>query len=169
MAEITLHGTKIETNGELPKVGATAPNFTLVNTKLEDVSLDSFPDKKKLISIIPSIDTPVCEKSTHAFCAAAKDRPHDMFFIVSADLPFAFSRFFMEQAAVEHLVALSTMRSDDFARDYGVLITTGALAGICARAVLVLDAENSVLHSQLVPEVGNEPDYEAALRELDSH
>lgn len=168
MAEISLHGTPIQTCGDLPKVDSAAPDFSLVNTKLEDVSLDAFPDKKKLLNIIPSIDTPVCEKSTKAFSDAAKERPQDLFLIVSADLPFAYSRFFMDEGAMDNVVSLSMMRSDQFARDYGILITTGPLAGICARAVVVLDTENKIVHTELVSEIGSEPDYDAALRGLDA-
>ena len=167
MAEITLHGTQINTVGDLPKMDAPAPDFELVDTELEDVSLGAYPDKKKLISIIPSIDTPVCATSTAKFIDAAKERTADMFLIVSADLPFAHSRF-CQDASADNIKLLSTMRSRRFAKDYGVLITNGALSGLCARAVMVLDADNKVVHAELVSEIGNEPDYDAALRALDS-
>lgn len=167
MAEITLHGTAIQTCGDLPQKGSTAPEGgTLISTDLKEMSLASFAEKTKLIYTIPSIDTPVCEDSSAKFCEHAAERPHAAFLFVSADLPFAHSRFFGEKA--ENVHPLSLMRSKQFSEDYGVLITTGSLAGLCARAVIVLNAGNEVLYTELVPEIGNAPDYDPALRALDS-
>ncbi len=161
MAKITLKGTPCTTSGDLPKVGAKAPDFKLVNGSLADVGLADFKGKKKIINIVPSLDTPVCAVSTRRFDEyAAKDRG-TVVLVVSSDLPFAQARFCSAEAT--HVVPLSMMRDRHFARDYGVLIQDGPLAGITARAVVVLDAEDKILHAELVPEIGQEPDYAAAI------
>ncbi len=165
MANITLHGNEIHTNGELPETGSTAPDFNLVTAKLEDVSLETYSGKKKLLNIVPSLDTPTCALSTKKFNDAAADNPDLVILIISADLPFAMSRFCAAEG-VENVISLSMMRSRNFAKDYGVLIEDGPLAGITARAVLVLDENNQIIHSQLVSEIADEPDYEAALASL---
>ena len=165
MAQITLRGNQIHTNGELPAVGGQAPDFELVNKDLENVSLASWSGKKKLLNIVPSLDTPVCAASTKKFNAAAKDHPNAVFLIVAADLPFAMSRFCTAEGT-EQVLPLSMMRSRKFAKDYGVLIEDGPLAGITARAIVVLDESNQILHAQLVPEIAEEPDYDAALAAL---
>lgn len=165
MAKITLQGNEINTNGNLPEIGSAAPDFTLVNTDLENVSLSTFPGKKKILSIVPSLDTPVCATSTKKFNDFAQEHEDTVFLIIAADLPFAMSRFCGAET-LEQVKPLSIMRSDDFSKDYGVFIKDGPLAGITARAVVVLDQENSVIHTELVSEIAQEPDYEAALRAL---
>lgn len=165
MAKITLQGNEIHTNGNLPEIGAAAPDFVLVNKDLENVSLASFPGKKKLLSIVPSLDTPVCATSTKKFNEFAKQHEDTVILVIAADLPFAMSRFCGAEG-VENVIPLSIMRSDAFSRDYGVLIEDGPLAGITARALLVLDQDNSVIHSELVSEIAHEPDYDAALQAL---
>jgi thiol peroxidase len=165
MATITLHGNACNTNGDLPGIGSTAPDFTLVDTKLNDVHLADYTGKKKLLNIVPSLDTPTCAISTKKFNEHAADRDDVVVLIVSADLPFASGRF-CGMEGLDNVVPLSLMRGKGFARDYGVLITDGPLAGITARAVVVLDADNRVLYTQLVPEIGDEPDYNAALAAL---
>ena len=161
MAKITLKGTPCTTSGDLPKVGAKAPDFKLVNGSLADVGLADFKGKKKIINIVPSLDTPVCAVSTRRFDEyAAKDR-NTVVLVVSSDLPFAQTRFCSAEAT--HVVPLSMMRDRHFARDYGVLIQDGPLAGITARAVVVLDADDKILHTELVSEIGQEPDYAAAI------
>ncbi len=165
MATITLKGTPIHTNGNLPAIGSQAPDFVLVDAALKDVTLASYAGRKKLLNIVPSLDTPVCAMSTRRFSAAVKDHPEAVFLMVSADLPFAMSRF-CKAEGTENVITLSLMRSRDFARDYGVLIEDGPLAGITARAVVVLDAADKVIYTQLVPEIGQEPDYELALSAL---
>jgi thiol peroxidase len=165
MATVTLHGDPIHTNGDLPAVGAGAPDFNLVNKDLADVSLKDFAGKKKLISIVPSLDTPVCATSTKKFDELVSGRDDVVVLIVSADLPFAAARFCTAEG-VEGVHTLSMMRSRNFAKDYGVLIEDGPLAGITARAIVVLDAHGRVTYTQLVPEIGEEPDYEAALKAL---
>ncbi len=165
MAKITLQGNEIHTNGNLPEVGSAAPDFVLVNKDLENVSLSSFPGKKKLISIVPSLDTPVCALSTKKFNDLAKEHEDIVILVVAADLPFAMSRFCGAEG-VENVIPLSIMRSKEFSSDYGVLIEDGPLAGITARALMVLDQDNSVVHTELVSEIADEPDYEAAIQAL---
>lgn len=165
MATITLHGNEIHTNGELPKVGAAAPDFTLTDKNLADVGLNEFEGRRKLLNIFPSVDTPVCALSTRRFNEYAKDHADTVMLMISADLPFAQSRFCGAEG-LENVLALSTMRNQEFARDYGVLIEDGPLAGLTARAVVVLDENNTVVHTQLVTEIGDEPDYEAAIKAL---
>jgi len=165
MAKITLQGNAINTNGELPKVGDNAPEFSLVNSELGDVSLATYAGKKKLLSIVPSLDTPVCATSTKKFNDSAKEKSNAVFLMIAADLPFAMSRFCAAEGA-ENVITLSMMRSRKFAKDYGVLIEDGPLAGITARAVVVIDENDKVMHSELVPEIAQEPDYEAALAAL---
>ena len=162
MAVLTLQGNKINTNGELPKVGSNAPDFMLVNSEMEDVSLTNYQGKKKLLSIVPSLDTPVCATSTKKFDKLAKEKLDTVFITISADLPFAASRF-CKTESVSNVITLSMMRSRNFAKDYGVLITDGPLAGITARAIIVLNETNEVIYSELVSEIADEPDYDAAL------
>ncbi len=153
MAIITLQGNEIHTNGDLPAIGSKAPGFQLVDKDLNNIDLDEYVGKKKLINIVPSLDTPVCAISTKKFADFA------------ADLPFAMSRFCTSEN-VENVITLSMMHNQNFANDYGVLIQDGPLAGITARAVVVLDADNDVIYTQLVGEISDEPDYDAALKAL---
>ena len=165
MAKITLRGNPIHTNGELPKTGSKAPDFKLTTKDLKDVSLADFKGKKKLLNIVPSLDTPTCALSTRKFNEHAKTHKDAVILIVSADLPFAQGRF----CGIEHLenvTPLALMRDKKFAQDYGVLIQDGPLAGVTARAVVVLDANDKVVHTELVPEIAQEPDYEKALKAL---
>jgi len=165
MATVTLHGNPIHTSGDLPAVGSQAPDFKLVNKDLADLSLAHFAGKKKLLNIVPSLDTSVCAISTKKFNDLARGRSDVAVLIISADLPFASGRFCSTEG-LENVVTLSMMRSRNFGKDYGVLITDGPLAGITARAVVVLDQGNKVIYTQLVPEIGQEPDYQAALAVL---
>ncbi|MEW6133022.1 MAG: thiol peroxidase [Pseudomonadota bacterium] len=163
MATVTLAGNPIEVAGNFPKVGDTAPDFKLVNKDLADVSLADFKGKKKILNIVPSLDTPVCAKSTKVFNDAAVG--NTVVLIISADLPFAQSRFCGAEGT-GNVVTLSTMRGAEFKRNYGVDIVSGPLAGVTARAVVVLDENDKVLHAELVPEIKQEPDYDAALAAL---
>jgi thiol peroxidase len=165
MAKISLRGKETNTSGEFPKIGDDAPDFTLVNATLADMSLASYKDKKKLLNIVPSLDTEVCAISTKKFNDAAKEKPGAVFIMISADLPFAMSRF-CKTEETNNVVTLSMMRSRKFAKDYGVLIEDGPLAGITARAVVVIDENNKVIHSELVSDITHEPNYEAALAAL---
>jgi thiol peroxidase len=164
MATITLNGTEIHTSGELPAVGSAAPDFVLVDKDLNDVSLSSFSGKRALLNIVPSLDTPVCATSTKKFNDAA-EADDAVMLVISADLPFAMGRFCGVEG-IKNVMALSMMRSRNFAKDYGVLITDGPLAGITARAVVVLDESGIVTHTELVPEIAQEPDYDKALQAL---
>jgi thiol peroxidase len=165
MATVTLRGNPIHTIGELPATGASAPDFKLVDGDLKDVTLASYAGKKKVLNIVPSLDTPTCATSTRKFNEKAGQLANTVVLVVSADLPFAQKRFCTTEG-LKNVVPLSLMRSKDFAKSYGVLITDGPLAGITARAVVVLDEGDKVIHRQLVPEIGQEPDYDAALKTL---
>lgn len=165
MASITLQGNPINTHGDLPAIGASAPAFSLVDGELNDVGLDKFAGKKKLLNIVPSLDTDVCATSTRKFNADAGERDDTVVLVVSADLPFASGRFCTTEG-LKNVVPLSMMRDRNFAKDYGVLITDGPLAGITARAIVVLDENNQVRYTELVPEITQEPDYAAALAAL---
>ena len=165
MATITLRGKEIHTVGELPRVGSKAPDFTLTDKDLRDVGLSEWTRKKKILSIFPSIDTPVCALSTKKFNEYQRDHEDTVMLMISADLPFAHGRF-CNSERLANVVSLSSMRNRDFAEDYGVLIEDGPLAGLMARAIVVLDENDTVVHSQLVPEIGEEPDYQAALKAL---
>jgi thiol peroxidase len=165
MGTVTLKGNKCHISGELPAVGTAAPDFSLVDAGLADRSLSDYAGKKKLISIVPSLDTPVCALSTKKFNEYASQHSDAVILIVAADLPFAMARFCGAEGA-DNVVPLSMMRSKQFADDYGVMLTDGPLAGVTARAIVVLDENNQVIHNELVGEIGDEPDYEAALAAL---
>jgi thiol peroxidase len=162
MAQVTLKGNPIHTNGELPAIGAKAPDFKLTNGDLKDVSLADFKGQRKVLNIVPSLDTPTCATSTRKFNESASKLPNTVVLVVSADLPFAAKRFCTTEG-LKNVVPLSLMRDKRFAQDYGVLIQDGGLAGLCARAVVVLDEGDKVVYRQLVPEIGQEPDYDKAL------
>jgi thiol peroxidase len=163
MATVTLKGNPVRTSGSLPAVGSQAPDFRLVDGKLNEVTLGSYPGKKKILSIVPSLDTGVCAASTRKFNEKASALANTVVLVISADLPFAQSRFCTAEG-LENVVPLSMMRGREFAKDYGMLIEDGPLAGIAARAVVALDENNRVIHSQLVPEITTEPDYESVLK-----
>ena len=165
MAQVTHKGNPIHTNGELPAVGSRAPDFKLTGADLNDVTLAAYRGKRKILNIVPSLDTPVCAVSTRKFNETAGALPNTVVLVISSDLPFASKRFCATEG-LKNVVPLSLMRDKSFARDYGVLIEDGPLAGICARAVVVLDEDDKVVHRQLVPEIGQEPNYDAALKAL---
>lgn len=165
MAQITLEGNPINTIGELPQVGSQLPDFKLVDKDLNDVSLASFKGKKKLINIVPSLDTGVCAASTRKFDQLAGGRDDVVVLTVSADLPFALGRFCSAEN-IDKVQTLSMMRDRNFGKDYGVLITDGPLAGINSRAVVVADENDKVVHAEQVPEITQEPDYDKAIAAL---
>lgn len=165
MASVTLGGNPITVAGSFLKKGDTAPEFSLTTKDLEDVGLKDFAGKRKVLNIVPSLDTPVCAKSTKIFNEKAGALPNTVVLVISADLPFAAGRFCTAEG-INNVVTLSTVRGRDFRAKYGVDITSGPLAGMTARAVIVLDANNKVLHSELVPEIKQEPNYDAALTAL---
>ena len=165
MATITLKGNEIHTNGDLPKAGDTAPDFRLTAGDLSDVSLSDYAGKRVLLNIVPSLDTPTCATSTRKFNEAASTVENTAILVVAADLPFAMGRFCTTEG-IENVTPLSLMRSRNFAKDYGVLITDGPLAGITARAIVVIETDGKVSYSEMVPEIAQEPDYDAALAAL---
>ena len=165
MATVTLGGNPIHTNGDLPAIGSSAPNFTLVKSDLGEASLTDFAGKKKLLNIVPSLDTGVCALSTKYFNDHAREHPDTVILVISADLPFAAGRF-CNTEKIENVITLSMMRGKEFAEQYGVLIIDGPLAGISARAIVVLDSDNRVIYTELVPEIKQEPNYTAALAAL---
>ena len=165
MAQTALQGNPVNLSGELPAVGSPAPDFKLVDKDLGDKTLADFAGKKVLHNIVPSLDTPVCATSTRKFNESFAGRDDAVCLVVSADLPFAAGRFCSAEG-IDNVHALTMMRSRNFAKDYGVLIEDGPLAGITARAIVVIDAAGQVVYTELVPEIGQEPDYDAALKAL---
>jgi len=162
---VTLGGAPITLFGEFPQVGQTAPAFTLVDKDLKDVSLKDFTGKRKILNIVPSLDTPTCATSTRKFNETANKLDNTVILVISADLPFAMSRFCGAEG-LNNVTTLSLMRGRDFMRNYGVKIADSALSGVTARAVLVLDENDRVLHGELVSEIKQEPNYDAALAVL---
>ena len=165
MSQVTLKGNPVQVDGHLPAAGDKAPAFSLVAKDLSDVSLASLNGKRKVLNIFPSIDTPTCATSVRKFNEKAAALKDTVVLCISADLPFAQKRFCGAEG-LNNVVTLSLMRGHSFAKDYGVLIEDGPLAGLTARAVVVLDAHNKVLHAELVPEIALEPNYDAALKAL---
>lgn len=165
MATVTLRGNPLTVGGRFPQKGEVAPDFTLTGNDMKDVSLKDFAGKKKVISIVPSLDTPVCAKSAKEFNQRAASLPNTVVLVVSADLPFAQKRFCGAEG-IQNVVTLSTVRGRDFHQKYGVDIQDGPLKGLTARGVVVLDENNKVLYSELVPEITQEPNYDAALAAL---
>lgn len=169
MASITLQGDKLETCGNLPKKGDKAPDFKLVNGELAEKSLADYKGAKLVLNIFPSIDTGICAASVRRFNKEAAALSGVKVLCIAADLPFAMGRFCAAEG-IENVETLSafrdTFRTPDFGRDYGVRMTTGPLAGLLSRAVVVLDENGVVLHSEQVPEIKQEPNYEAALAAL---
>ena len=161
---VTLAGNPIEVGGHFPQAGEMVENFTLVGNDLADVSLNDFAGKRKVLNIFPSVDTGVCAQSVRTFNQRASSLDNAVVLCISADLPFAQARFCGAEG-LDNVVNLSTFRSS-FATDYGVALTDSPLRGLTARAVVVLDENDKVLHSELVAEIANEPDYDAALAVL---
>ncbi len=164
MAKITLRGSPVNTSGNLPEIGTQAPDFHLVNGKLADVSLQEFAGKRKILSIVPSLDTPTCALSTRKFNEKASPLENTVVLVISADLPFAQARFCGSEG-IKDVIPLSAFRSN-FANDYGVALVDGPLRGLTARAIVILDPNNRVAYNELVGELSNEPDYERALAAL---
>lgn len=167
MASTKLGGNPVALNGSFPAPGSHALPFSLVDKDLADVPLASFAGKKKLLNIFPSIDTGVCATSVRRFNQEAAALSNTVVLCISADLPFAQARFCGAEG-LDNVISLSTMRGRAFLADYGVEIANGPLAGVSARAVIVLDEQDKVLHAELVPEITQEPDYAAALKALAS-
>ena len=162
---VTLGGNPVQVAGDLPVKGQTAPDFSLVAKDLADVSLAAYAGKRKVLNIFPSIDTPTCAASVRKFNQRASEAANTVVLCISADLPFAQARFCGAEG-LDNVQTLSSFRSATFRKDYGVAIEDGPLGGLAARAVVVLDETNKVLHSQIVTEIADEPDYDAALKAL---
>ena len=162
---VTLRGNPIQVAGDLPCKGDIAKPLSLVGKDLADVTLDNFAGKRKILNIFPSVDTPTCATSVRRFNQSASTLPNTVVLCISSDLPFAQSRFCGAEG-LENVINLSTLRGTEFLDNYGVRIASGPMAGLAARAVVVLDENNRVLHAERVPEIANEPDYVAALAAL---
>ena len=165
MASITFRGTAVTTSGTLPATGSTAPDFSLVATDLSDVTLQSFAGKKKVVNIFPSLDTGVCATSVRQFHMKLGEKSGVVVVNISADLPFAHKRFCTAER-IDGVANLSSFRSPDFGANWGLTMKDGPLKGLLARAVVVLDENNKVLHVEQVPEIAQEPNYDAALAKL---
>src|SRR5918992_2475958 len=165
MANVTLGGNPITVNGSLPKKGDTFADFTLTGKDLKDVGLKDYAGKRKVLNIVPSLDTPVCQTSTRTFNQKGGSLDNTVVLVISADLPFVGGRFCGAEG-LNNVTTLSTFRNRDFHSKVGVDIGDGALKGLTSRAVIVLDENNKVLHSELVPEIKQEPNYDAALNAL---
>jgi thiol peroxidase len=165
MSQVTLGGNPIDVAGTFPTVGQQAPAFSLVGKTLADVKLADFAGKRKVLNIVPSLDTPTCATSTRKFNEAAGKLDNTVVLVISGDLPFAASRFCTTEN-LDNVITLSTFRDPAFKSAYGVDVTSGPLNGLTARAVVVLDEDDKVLHSELVGEIKSEPNYDAALSAL---
>lgn len=165
MAEITLKGNKIHTCGELPAVGSQAPDFVFTKTDLSDVSLEDFAGKRIVLNIFPSIDTSVCAASVRRFNEEANKLENTAVLCASLDLPFAHQRFCGAEG-LENVIPVTELRKRAFGEDYGVRIIDGPLAGLFSRAVVIIDNNGKVIYTEQVPEIAQEPNYEAALKAL---
>lgn len=165
MAKTALGGNEVNTSGNLPEIGSQAPDFTLTKNDLTDVTLAHYSGKKLIMNIFPSIDTGVCSASTRKFNEEASKISDARIVCVAMDLPFAFARF-CEAEGITNLDTLTAFRSADFGKDYGVEITDTAFKGLLARAIVVLDEDGEVVYTELVPEIGQEPNYEQAIASL---
>jgi len=165
MVQVALHGSPCATSGPLPAVGSLLPAFALVKTDLSEITQADIAGQCAVLNIFPSLDTPTCAMGVRAFNAKASQAKGAKVLCISKDLPFAASRFCAAEG-LKDVIPASAFRSDDFGRDFGVALIDGPLQGLLARAVIVVDPAGRVLHSQLAPEISNEPDYGAALGSL---
>ena len=165
MTQITLQGTPIETIGELPAVNTPAPAFTLTRTDLSNASLSDFSGQTVVLNIFVSLDTSTCAASVRRFNTEVSSLDNTVVLCVSSDLPFAHQRF-CEAEGLERVIPLSVFRSPEFGKDYGVKITTGPLTGLLARSIVIIDKDGKVIYTEQVPEIAQDPDFEAALQAL---
>lgn len=165
MATVTLGGNKVNVKGNMPKVGNQAPAFTLVKSDLSDYSLSEAKGKRVVLNIFPSLDTKVCAMSVRKFNELASQMKNTVVLAISKDLPFAHARFCTTEG-IDKVIPLSAFRNCNFGEDYGVAMVDGKLAGLLARAVIVLDENGKVIYEELVPEITHEPNYDAALAVL---
>ena len=165
MSNVTLGGNPIDVAGRFPQAGDAAPAFKLAGADLADVGLDAFAGKRKVLSIVPSLDTPVCAASARKFNTDASALADTVVLVISADLPFAAKRF-CEMEGLANVSHLSTFRHPEFLKQWGVGFAEGPMVGLTVRAVVVLDESDKVIHAEMVPEIGQEPNYDAALKVL---
>ena len=165
MASVALGGNPLHTNGDLPTVGSTAHNFNLVQTDLSNASLDSFSGTRLILNIFPSIDTSTCATSVRQFNQLASNLENTKVLCFSRDLPFAQKRFCGAEG-LDNVLTLSDFNTGDFGKDYGLELIDGPMKGLHARAVVVLDENHKVTHVELVPDIKDEPNYDAALAVL---
>jgi len=165
MANITFKGNPVHTTGDMPAIGTSAPDFTLVKRDLTEAKLSDFRGKNIVLNIFPSLDTGVCAASVRRFNKEAASLDNTVVLGISADLPFAATRFCVAEG-IENVVTLSTFRDESFAKDYGLLMTDGPLKGLLARTVIVLNPSGEVVYTELVSEIANEPDYDAAINSI---
>lgn len=165
MAKLNLKGNPINTIGELPAVGSQAPDFDLVKNDLSDIKLTDFKGKKVVLNIFPSLDTAVCAASVRRFNVEAAKMDNTVVVCVSKDLPFAHTRFCTTEG-ITNVISASEFRSNNFGKSYGVMLIDGPLRGLMARSVVVLDEAGKVIHTELVPDIVQEPDYESAINSL---
>ena len=165
MSNVTFKGQPIRVDGQFPAVGSKGPAFTLVGADLSDVTLSSYAGKRKVLNIFPSVDTSVCATSVRRFNELSSQLDNTVVLGISADLPFAQARFCGAEG-LDKVSNLSLMRGHQFLNDYGVAIASGPLGGLAARAVVVLDEHDKVIHAELVDEIAHEPNYDAALAAL---
>ena len=168
MARVYLQGKACQTNGELPELEQKAPDFSLTTTKLKDKNLSSFSDTYKLIYTVTSLDSMVCTNTTKTLNELAADLEKTEVLIVSADLPFALQKF-GKQNKLKNITTLSMMRNKSFAKNYGVLLVDGPLAGLCTRAVFVLDQDNTLIYKELVEDITHSPDFNSAIEKLNNY
>lgn len=165
MAKILFKGGEVNTNGDLPRVGSVAPNFTLVNTGLADVSLADYKGKNVVLSINPSLDTSVCAATARKFNTTLSQLANTVVLYITKDLPFAHNRFCTTEG-IENVVTLSDYRNPEFATTYGVLVQDGALKGLMARAIVVINPQGVVTYTEMVPEITTEPNYDNVIAAL---
>jgi len=165
MATITLKGNTIHTVGDIPQVATKAPDFSLIAGNLSKVSLADYEGSKLILNIFPSLDTGTCAASVRQFNKAAADLENTKVLCISRDLPFAQARFCGAEG-LDNVITLSDFATGQFGKDYGLEISDGPLAHLHSRVVIVLDEKGFVTHNQQVPEIVDEPDYEAALKAI---
>ena len=163
MAQITLQGNPIETIGQLPALNSQAPGFTLTRTDLSEASLSDFSGQNVVLNIFVSLDTSICAASVRRFNQELSSLDNTVVLCVSADLPFAHQRF-CEAEGLDNVIPASVFRSPEFGKDYGVTITSGPLAGLLCRAVVIIDKDGKIIYTEQVPEIAQDPDFAAALQ-----
>ncbi len=165
MAKVTLGGTPVETIGNLPKVGSKAPEFKLTDTELNDKSSSDFKDSRLVLNIFPSVDTGTCAQSVRTFNEKASQLDNTKVLCISKDLPFAMARFCGAEG-LDNVISLSDYKTGQFGKDYGLAFSSGTFETLLSRCVVVIDKDGTVLYTEQVSEIANEPDYSSALSSL---